>query len=245
ELSLLDGTGAITFAGPCEDIYNSCSVWKSENSCDDFRQKSSFFDTHCAKSCEMCSVDQNVDAAKFSGFPPLLEPLTFLLGKWVFNGTSLRRYPIDYTRREINQFLNQIEFIPCRPNMFRIPSLKYKFIGLSLGDSADSVVSQGFLYAMTAEDGVKVVLHASSNEGFITMEEGTLLADRVLELVTTVGIPFKDDPFLDTNLKKNIRRSFEIVANNYLRETIERMDVDDERIIYANYYQLKESYKPF
>lgn len=109
--------------GPCQDIYRSCDTWKGEDSCSSLRDLSKFFDTNCPVSCDQCQLkDTTINTDK--PLPPLLEPLSFILGVWSLDYPSANNYPTNFDDSTPGYY-EEINFFVPTVSMFGLPNINF------------------------------------------------------------------------------------------------------------------------
>uniref|UniRef100_A0A914RYC8 ShKT domain-containing protein n=1 Tax=Parascaris equorum TaxID=6256 RepID=A0A914RYC8_PAREQ len=77
----------VTFTGPCQDVYLSCQRWKEEGRCSWARPILPFFEDNCALTCGRCR-------RLVLALPPILEPLSWMIGRWETETTSQEHFPV-------------------------------------------------------------------------------------------------------------------------------------------------------
>ncbi|VBB27627.1 unnamed protein product, partial [Acanthocheilonema viteae] len=78
---------------PCQDIYKSCGSWKEQNRCQWAKFILPFFEDNCAESCGSC---QNNGRSLKIPLPPILEPISWLIGRWETETSVGDRFPVPF-----------------------------------------------------------------------------------------------------------------------------------------------------
>uniref|UniRef100_A0A915JFS7 Uncharacterized protein n=1 Tax=Romanomermis culicivorax TaxID=13658 RepID=A0A915JFS7_ROMCU len=127
----------------CQDIYKSCEFWEEQDRCESMRPSTKFFDINCAVTCGQCTFD-NTSVLDNMPLPPILEPLEFLIGKWLVNNTNRLRYPVDFPDAT-KHYYESLEFSIPNVAMFGTPSINYSAIAQSIEDPSDIQTTVGFM----------------------------------------------------------------------------------------------------
>uniref|UniRef100_A0A915CCD3 ShKT domain-containing protein n=1 Tax=Parascaris univalens TaxID=6257 RepID=A0A915CCD3_PARUN len=76
---------------PCQDVYLSCQRWKEEGRCSWARPILPFFEDNCALTCGRC---RSIGRRLVLALPPILEPLSWMIGRWETETTSQEHFPV-------------------------------------------------------------------------------------------------------------------------------------------------------
>lgn len=231
---------------PCQDVFKSCERWDNENRCRWAKGRTLWFDDNCAETCNSCTPDKNIKLS--IPFPPLLEPLSWLVGHWETETQSSDRYPMD----TIGPYRETLIFQQSNVTMFDRPSLNITAIAQTIGDASDVHKDVGFMTAkLVIEDtgfnnedkAVKdeVAIELNSNTGINTVEEGDLIG-REIKLKTTWK---KALPIMEGRLFQTASRSFKSISSTQLQETAEVTTLGGQTKTWTKYYnKVKDTLVP-
>ncbi|KHN87244.1 Protein male abnormal 7 [Toxocara canis] len=210
---------------PCQDVYLSCKRWKEEDRCNWARPILPFFEDNCALTCGRC---QSLGRKLALALPPILEPISWMIGKWQTETTSSEHFPVSMSGPYHEVFDVSISEVP----MFDRPPVNISVTATTrTGDVSREVgfmtgkpflEDTGFIEFNKPTNGSdQVAIEMVSNTGLITIEEGILQNNEIrLELKYIKSIFGPSHP---TNIKM-AKRSFQLLNSNTL---LERAIVED------------------
>ncbi|KAK0411127.1 hypothetical protein QR680_005498 [Steinernema hermaphroditum] len=207
---------------PCQDIYRSCERWHEERRCVWTRPISPFFEDNCALSCGRCvSNGRKLPLA----LPPVLEFLSWFIGRWTTETTSGDRFPVPMSGPYRETLEIQISDVPS----FDRPPLNVSVFA-STKDGDDEHREVGFMtvkpfredtgfaeFDKPAQGDDLVAIEMNSNTGLITIEEGTLQGTEIrLEVRYKKSFLGPSHPTVFAAAK----RSFRLLADDVLEERV-------------------------
>ncbi|KAK6107739.1 ShK domain-like family protein [Brugia pahangi] len=203
---------------PCQDIYKSCKRWKEEERCHWAKPILPFFEDNCAESCGLC---QNNGQSLKIPLPPILEPISWIIGRWETETLAGDRFPISFEHpyKEILDIsLTDVPMFDRPPvNVFIRAYTKegseYNEVGFMTGKPFRELTGfQEYNKSLNGND--QVAIEMVSNTGIITIEEGMLQNGEIL-----LSLKYKRaTPAAIHYLLKNSRRLFKLKNWNILVE---------------------------
>uniref|UniRef100_A0AC35U238 ShKT domain-containing protein n=1 Tax=Rhabditophanes sp. KR3021 TaxID=114890 RepID=A0AC35U238_9BILA len=170
---------------PCQDIYKSCTQWVEHKRCEWAKPISPFFADNCPLSCGQC---QSNGFSLPIPLPPILEHVSFMIGRWKTTTATGQRYPrnmdgpytevLDISITEVPAFDRPPLNFSCRAQ-----SLSSKLVNTELGfiTIKPFLEDTGFVEFDKPSHGPdKIGLEMASNTGIITIEEGVIKKDVVV-----------------------------------------------------------------
>uniref|UniRef100_A0AC34QNJ0 EGF-like domain-containing protein n=1 Tax=Panagrolaimus sp. JU765 TaxID=591449 RepID=A0AC34QNJ0_9BILA len=218
---------------PCQDIYKSCQRWFEERRCEWAKPISPFFFDNCPLSCGRC---KSGDKKLKMPLPPILEPLSWLIGRWRTRTLGVGfRFPVflDSAYDEILDFgITQVPSFDRPPLSVRIHATLISDKTVQHDEVGFMTVKPfkedtGFLVQKAEKGDDLVAIEMVSNNGLITIEEGILLPNEIhLSVVHKISYLGDNHPsiFMTAN------RSFHLLSEHILEERV-RMITNSGKII--------------
>jgi hypothetical protein len=123
---------------PCQDIYKSCERWLEEKRCEWAKPISPFFFDNCPLTCGKCTAGNKKLRLPL---PPILEPLSWLIGKWrTRTSSSGSRFPLPL----LNAYEETLEFSISEVPAFDRPPLNVSVKAIDL-INGDEHIEVGFM----------------------------------------------------------------------------------------------------
>ncbi|VDK50880.1 unnamed protein product [Anisakis simplex] len=204
---------------PCQDVYLSCTRWKDEGRCDWARPILPFFEDNCAETCGRC---HNTGKKLAIALPPILEPISWIIGKWQTATTARDHFPVAMSGPYSEILDISISEVPMfdRPpvNVSVTAFTKDGDVSRELGFMTGKpfLEDTGFIEFDKPKNGTdQVAIEMVSNTGLITIEEGVLHGrEIVLELkyIKSIFGP------LHHSMITSSKRSFKLLNKNSLLE---------------------------
>ncbi|CAJ0581935.1 unnamed protein product, partial [Mesorhabditis spiculigera] len=210
------GKMGIKCSRPCQDVFKSCKKWLEEDRCYWARNTTSFFMDNCASSCEECKGDGKV--LKLA-LPPMLEPLSWLVGKWVARTSSGQRFPTTLTGPYEEILDVQISEVPA----FDRPGINISIFAKSL-DNWETHSELGFMtgkpfnedngFLREAGPGEDLVaIELVSNTGLMTIEEGIIRGQSIV-----IESKYRQSMFGIADAFQEAKRKFTLISPGSLEE---------------------------
>ncbi|MCP9262794.1 Protein male abnormal 7 [Dirofilaria immitis] len=193
---------------PCQDIYKSCIRWKEEDRCQWAKPILPFFEDNCAESCGLC---QSNDRSLNIPLPPILEPISWIIGRWETETLAGDRFPVSFEHpyKEILDIsLSEVPMFDRPPVNVSIRAYtnegsEYNEVGFMTGKPLRE--STGFQKQndSSVNGNDQVAIEMISNTGIITIEEGMLYDGEIfLTLKYKYAIPTSAHYLLNKKSKK-------------------------------------------
>uniref|UniRef100_A0A914QRD1 ShKT domain-containing protein n=1 Tax=Panagrolaimus davidi TaxID=227884 RepID=A0A914QRD1_9BILA len=118
----MDIWAVVVYVRPCQDIYKSCERWLEEKRCEWAKPISPFFFDNCPLTCGKCTAGNKKLRLPL---PPILEPLSWLIGKWrTRTSSSGSRFPLPL----LNAYEETLSFSISEVPAFDRPPLNVRLI---------------------------------------------------------------------------------------------------------------------
>uniref|UniRef100_A0A0K0EW09 EGF-like domain-containing protein n=1 Tax=Strongyloides venezuelensis TaxID=75913 RepID=A0A0K0EW09_STRVS len=181
-----DGWMGVKCQRPCQDIYKSCTKWLEERRCVWARPISPFFADNCPLTCGACR--NSIGRALPLALPPILEDISWVIGKWETTQDSSNDFYDNRFPRNIDGGYKEIlDIMVTEVPSFDRPGLnvsvtaksikKGNIINKELGfiTIKPFLEDTGFAEFNKPKSGPDLVaLELSSNTGVLTIEEGIM-----------------------------------------------------------------------
>ncbi|EFO19769.2 hypothetical protein LOAG_08725 [Loa loa] len=227
---------------PCQDIYKSCKRWKEENRCQWAKHILPFFEDNCAETCGLC---QNNGKSLKIPLPPILEPISWIIGHWETETLSGDRFPVSFEqpyKEVLDISLTDVPMFDRPPvnvsiRAYTSDGAEYNEVGFMTGKPfREATGFQEYNKSIIRND--QVAIEMVSNTGVITIEEGMLQNGEIL-----LTLKYKHAiPAAIHYLLKKSRRIFKLKNWNVLVEKTYMEDSNGEIRKWIKRYRRTKDY---
>jgi len=195
-ITLIDLTKCV-LSQDCIDQSSSCIEWASGGHC----KISDWVENNCKFSCRRCTAGNLPKAYDVSKLPPELQSLAFLVGRWRSEFGGKAKFPTI----PIFTYGEQLDFTIMEKPAFGLNSINYTAFSWAVNQQ-DALHSEYGCFNVKSGTS-QVALTTVMNNGFTTVEEGTVFNNKIdLKLIEIGRISWsRDMPVLD------LRREIQLI----------------------------------
>uniref|UniRef100_A0A0K0ET77 EGF-like domain-containing protein n=1 Tax=Strongyloides stercoralis TaxID=6248 RepID=A0A0K0ET77_STRER len=259
-----DGWMGVRCQRPCQDIYKSCTKWLEERRCVWARPISPFFADNCPLTCGSCFNSKKKVLPL--PLPPILEDISWIIGKWeTINDQSNNYNDIRFPRNILGGYKEILDIMITEVPSFDRPGLNVSVTGQSIKVGTKNIINKelgfitikpfledtGFAEFNKPKSGPDLVaLELSSNTGTLTIEEGVMKKSFDKSLNTNINLIVLELKYINDYLYeggdiKNSKRIFKHISRTSSSGGVVELLIENGLIEKKNgqTYKWKKTYK--